>query len=376
MKNIYDCAVIGLGGFGSVSAFHLARAGASVLGLEQFDNAHDQGSSHGETRIIRKAYFEHPDYVPLLERSYELVEELEHLSNSKLYEECGLMVSGPSSGEVIRGIKLANELHQVPIEPIAVEEVSTRFPGFRIPLDFETIFEKQAGYLKVEKCVQAHWTLAEQHGATLIPDSEVTSWQATSEGFSIQTKDGEHHARKMVITAGAWSAKLLKDIGVPLRVVRKVLTWHPVRSQVYSVQEGGSAFFFEMPEGQFYGFPSIDGQSVKLAEHTGGTEIDSPADLDRRLLSEDERPLTRFIDEVMPELQTNTAKHAVCMYTMTPDAHFLVDEHPDFAGLYLGAGFSGHGFKFTPVLGEALSDLVLHGQTRQPVGFLGLGRFN
>lgn len=375
MPEMYDCAVIGLGGFGSSTAFHLARKGASVLGLEQFGAAHDRGSSHGETRIIRKAYFEHPDYVPLLERSYDLVSELEQLCGNQLYDECGLLVSGPASGEVIGGVRLANQLYGVPIEEVADEEVSSRFSGFRPPGDFTTLFEPAAGYLQVEKCVQAHWKLAEKSGAVMLAQTPVKEWKPEAGGFLIRTENEDYHARKLVITAGAWSAELSGDLRVPLQILRKVLLWHPMNKASYARESGGCGFFFEMPYGQFYGFPSIDGGTVKLAEHTGGEQIDHPEKLNRSLKHFDCAPLEKFISEVMPDLEKKSVRHAVCMYTMTPDANFLIDEHPDHPGLYLGAGFSGHGFKFTPVLGEALAELVLEGETRQPVGFLGLGRF-
>jgi sarcosine oxidase len=345
-----------------------------VLGLEQFGAAHDRGSSHGETRIIRKAYFEHPDYVPLLRRAYALWRELESESGRSLMHLCGLMLAGPPAGEAIPGAKLSAELHGLNIESVSPVEASQRFPGFRIPQGFDVVFEADAGYLEVENCVRAHIERARSYDAAMRLDETVLNWASDGRTVRVRTDRDEYEAGTLIVTAGAWSRRLLSGVNVRLTVLRKPVFWHAVTSAVYDLDRGAPAFYFEMPAGAFYGFPSLDGRTVKLAEHTGGGPVDDPAGIDRTVRQGDHESVRRFIEQAMPALNPQPVRHSVCMYTMTPDGHFLVDRHPEHANVVFGAGFSGHGFKFTSVLGEALADLALEGRTELPIGFLGIER--
>jgi sarcosine oxidase len=373
----YDCIVIGLGGFGSSALYHAAARGLSVLGLEQFGVAHDRGSSHGQTRIIRQAYFEHPDYVPLLQRAYELWRKLEAESGQSLLHLCGLLLVGPSEGEVIAGAKLAARLHGLPLHDISPADARERFPGFRFPESLGIVHEPHAGYLEVENCVRAHIEAAAQRGAQVSTDEVVQGWDTNGSTVRVRTAKGEYEAASLIVTAGAWASRILAELALPLRVVRKTQFWFPVRSDVYGdgARRGGTAFYFEMPFGHFYGFPSIDGKTVKAAEHSpdGETVID-PAKADRSLRPEDFGPLYRFLVQCLPELGPTPVRHSVCMYTLSPDLHFIVDRDPRHPNVAFGAGFSGHGFKFTSVVGEALVDLAVDGKTRHPIGFLSAGR--
>jgi len=370
-----DYLVLGLGGMGSSALYHLARRGLNVLGVEQFGAAHDRGSSHGETRIIRKAYFEHPNYIPLLQRAYELWYELEQSSGKRLFNPCGLMVAGPPEGEVIQGVHLAEQLYNVQVERISATEARTRFPGFQIPEGFEVTFEPEAGFLHVEECVQAHIDCAIAAGASVVLEEPVQSLDIGEQAIEVRTVSQHWIAEGVIVTAGAWSSGCLQELNLPLEVVRKVLLWNPVQQSIYNLEQGGGGFFFDMPDGQFYGFPSLDGKTVKLAEHTGGELVDDPNHLNRDLLELDSAPVSRFVREVMPELNPMPDRHAVCMYTRTPDGHFIVDRHPRNQRLVYGAGFSGHGFKFASVMGEILADLVTTGATSHPVDFLKSDRF-
>lgn len=374
MSRRYDCIVLGVGGFGSGALYHLARRGVRVLGIERFGVAHDRGSSHGETRIIRQAYFEHPDYVPLLRRAYELWRELEGETGRSLMRLCGLMLAGPPDGEAVSGAKLAARLHQLDIESVSPADAARRFSGFRIPDDFEVVFEAEAGYLRVEDCVRAHVERAVAHGAALRTEEAVLEWTSDGESARVRTDRGEYEGARLIITAGAWAARLLAEIDVPLTVLRKPAFWHPVTGPVYNEDRGAPAFYFEMPAGAFYGFPSLDGRTVKLAEHTGGEPVADPDRLNRGTGESDHEPVRGFVEQVMPALDPRPVRSSVCLYTMSPDGHFLVDRHPRHANVVFGAGFSGHGFKFTSVLGEALADLALEGRTRLPVRFLRIDR--
>lgn len=370
-----DYLVLGLGGMGSSALYHLARRGLKVLGVEQFGIAHDRGSSHGETRIIRKAYFEHPDYIPLLQRAYSLWEDLEQESGKSLLNLCGLMVAGPPEGDVIKGVHLAEERHGVQVETLEMAEAQRRFPGFQLPEGFEVTFEPEAGFLHVEDCVQAHMDCALNHGAQIVLHEPIESLLVTETEIEIQTANQHWVAEGVIVTAGAWAGECLKELQLPLEVARKVLFWNPVQSPVYNLDQGGCGFLCQMPFGEFYGFPSLDGKTVKLAEHTGGDLVTDPNNVNRELQESDSTSIGRFVDEVMSGLSPESERHAVCMYTRSVDRHFIIDQHPRNQRLVYGAGFSGHGFKFASVMGEILADLVTEGKTNHPIDFLRADRF-
>lgn len=370
----YDCIVIGVGGFGSGAVDHLARRGARVLGIDRFDVAHDCGSSHGETRIVRKAYFEHPDYVPLLHRAYELWADLETAHTKPLWNLCGLMLAGPSDGEAIPGAKLAAEQHGLEIEKLSPSDAASRFPGFRIDEKMAAVFEPQAGFLYVEECVRAHVARAMRNGATINTGETVQGWQSDGRTVRVQTDRDEYSAGQLVITAGAWAASLLAELRIPLEVLRKPLFWHAVNGSNQNLDTGCPGFYFERPDGVFYGFPSLDGSEMKVAQHTGGETVTDPLHVNRDVTAADTGPVSRFVRECLPGVNPVPVRHSICMYTMTPDQHFLVDRHPNYENVTVAAGFSGHGFKFTSVIGEALADLALNGQTGLPIDFLSLDR--
>lgn len=371
-----DYLVLGLGGMGSSALYHLARRGLKVVGIEQFGVAHDRGSSHGDTRIIRKAYFEHPNYIPLLQRAYELWRELEQESGKQLFNPCGLMVAGPPEGAVIQGVHLASRLYDVAVENVSASEAATRFPGFQIPDGFEVTHEPEAGFLYVEECVRTQIECAQTHGAQVLLNEKVISVQIHDQSIEVKTETEHYTASNMIVAAGAWSSACLQDLNLPLEVLRKVLFWNLVQKPVYNLDQGQGGFFLDMPYGEFYGFPSLDGMTVKLAEHGGGELIIDPNSLNRELQAADVPAVSRFIREVMPALKSEPIRHAACMYTRTPDGHFIVDQHPQNQGVVYGAGFSGHGFKFASVLGEILADLAMEGCTAHPIEFLSANRFD
>lgn len=374
MAHTYDVIVLGVGGFGSGAFDHLARRGLKVLGLDRFPPGHDRGSSHGETRIIRKAYFEHPDYVPLLLRAYDLWHELERDSGQTLFHRAGLLISGPPEGEAVAGARLARERYDVPLEEIPRADLQTRFPGFRIPAEFDAVFEPEGGYLEVENCVLAHAERGERAGGVIRSNETVRAWSSNGRTVTVTTERDTYSAASLVITAGAWAGTLLADLRIPLQVVRKPLFWCPVRSGDYAVRSGCPTFYFDLPRGSFYGFPSIDGSTLKVAEHTGGSPVDDPLLVNREIQPDDFPRVGEFLSEHMPQIDPQPARHSVCLYTKTPDHHFAVDVHPEYRNVAVGAGFSGHGFKFTSVLGEALADLATTGRSELPIGFLSLGR--
>jgi sarcosine oxidase len=347
-----------------------------VLGIDRFPGGHDRGSSHGETRIIRQAYFEHADYVPLLLRAYELWRELEQLAGEDLLHQVGLLQVGPPEGFVVRGVLDAARLHGLAVDSLSADEVHRRFPGFRVPAGSVGVFEPAAGYLKVERCVLAHLAAAKQHGAEFRFGSAATLRRAEGNSIVVGTESGEtFRCAKLIITAGPWAPALLADLKVGLAIRRKHLYWYPAADAVYREDRGCPTFLYELPAGVYYGSPQIDALGVKVAEHSGGTVIKDPLNDPRALDQADVDRVEAFLAAQMPGVMRQLGRRTVCFYTMSPDEHFIVDRNPNYANHFFAAGLSGHGFKFTSVLGEALAEMALAGSTSLPIGFLGLSRF-
>jgi sarcosine oxidase len=373
-RPIYDAIVLGAGGVGSAVMWQLARRGLRVLGIDRFHPPHDRGSSHGQTRIIRQAYFEHADYVPLLLESYRLWEELEQLAGRQLKRETGLIQVGPADGVVVPGVLSAAEQHGLDVEWLSAREVEQRWPAFRVLEDSVGVFERRAGLLHVETCVQACLDAAKATGAELLTGVEVFDWSSGAD-LTVHTSAGDFGAARLVITAGAWAGPLLAPLGVELQVRRKVQMWFDSGEAKMQADAGFPCFLAELPRGTFYGFPVIDARGLKAADHSGGEVVRDPLAVDRSLRDADQAPVEHFLNAHLPAIKTPCREHAVCLYTMSPDEHFIVDRHPDDPRIVFAAGLSGHGFKFTLVLGKALADLAIDGESGCPIGFLSLRRF-
>ncbi len=370
----YDVIVLGAGGVGSAALCHLARRGAKVLGLDRFPPAHDRGSSHGRTRIIRQAYYEHPDYVPLTLRAYELWDELQQRRGEQLLHEAGLLQIGPSGGQVISGVRESARRHRLRVEELSAAEAVNRWSGLRVPAGMCGLYEPRAGYLRVEACVAAHLAEAQRLGAELRTDEPAVAWRADGSGVSVSTPRGTYVAKALAIAAGTWSSQVLADLNVRLEVRRKHQYWFACDDRAYRADAGCPTYLYELPQGIFYGFPHIDEWGVKVARHTGGDSVADPLHVNRDIDPEDQRLVEDFVAAHLPGVEHRLLHHSVCMYTMTPDEHFLVDRHPLHPQVAFVAGLSGHGFKFTCVLGEALADLATEGRTKLPVGFLNCQR--
>jgi sarcosine oxidase len=371
----YDAIVLGTGGVGSAAAFHLAQRGAKVLGIDQFAGGHDRGSSHGQTRVIRQAYFEHPDYVPLLLRAYELWRELEQLAGNDLLHQVGLLQVGPPEGVVVSGVLESARLHGLQVEELSRDAVERRFPGFRVPDGMLGVFEPAAGYLKVEQCVLAHLAAAKQHGAEFRFGCQAKSWQVERGGVRVVTDAGEFSAAKLIVTAGPWAPRLLAGLGLPLVVRRKHLYWFQNADARYHEQSGCPTYLYELPQGIFYGFPQIDERGVKAAEHSGGAIVNDPATDPRERDAADLARVAEFLASYLPGVSHTLRERTVCFYTMSPDEHFLLDHTAESEHVWFAAGLSGHGFKFTSVLGQALAELATNARTDLPITFLSADRF-
>jgi sarcosine oxidase len=364
----YDVIVIGLGGMGSAAAYHLAARGQRVLGLEKFTPAHDKGSSHGGSRIIRQSYFEDPAYVPLLLRSYELWEKLAADAAQEVYRLTGGLFIGPPDCLTVAGSLRASREWSLPHEVLDAAEIRSRFPSFTPHPDDIAVYEAKAGFARPETTVRAHIDLATRAGATLAFGEEVLEWRDTAHGVRVTTARATYTAEQLVICPGAWAPQLLAEFGIPITIERQVLYWlDPV---------GGTAPFVDHPifidenvaGRQIYGFPAIDGPAggVKVAFFRKGI-VCSPETIDRVVHPQEIQEMRDRVGELLPALDGPCLHSATCMYSNTPDEHFVIARHPDRTNVTVACGFSGHGFKFVPVVGEILADLAIAGSTSHPI---------
>lgn len=374
MSETYDVIVIGLGGMGSAAAAHLARRGQRVLGLEQFGRLHKLGSSHGHSRIIREAYFEAPEYVPLVQRAYALWRDLEAETGRDLLTITGGVTIGAPGSDFVEGALASARLHGLPHELHDHRETNARFPGLALDEGLVAVHEPNAGFLRPEDCIDAHLTVAQRHGAELRFDEGAATWEQDGEGIAVRTPRGEYRAERLVVAAGPWAGEVLADLGLPLKVERIVnIHVEPVEPELYG-PERFPVYLFEVPEGQYYGFPALPGQGVKIGRHEGG-EITNPHDIRREVSKEEVQGLHTVLARYLPGAAGEVTATLTCMYTNTPDLHFIIDVIPEQPNVAIACGFSGHGYKFASAIGEVLADLAIDGRTSHDLGFLSLARF-
>lgn len=356
----YDAIVIGVGGMGSAAVYELAKSGARVLGLERFDVPHTFGSSHGLTRIIRLAYSEGSHYVPLLREAYRLWRELEDVSGESILRVTGGLDIGPPSGGIVQGSRKSCVEHALSFEELDAGEVNRRFPGYELPAEMGAIHQPDAGYLHCETAIRAHAAAARSLGAEIATGVRVLRWEKTPAGVRVETGDASYEARKLVITAGSWAGELLPALKPLCRPVRQVMLWtDPLDPPVFE-PERFPIFVLESPVGNFYGFPDNRGEGFKIGKfHHLRQEVPDPDALDRDCHPEDEAVLREGIEAFCPRANGPTRRMTACMFTNSPDGHFILDRHPDAEDVFVAAGFSGHGFKFCGVVGRIMADLCL-----------------
>jgi sarcosine oxidase len=367
---IYDAIVVGLGGMGSATAYQLARRGKRVIGLEQFSPAHDRGSSHGRSRIIRQAYFEDPDYVPLLLSAYELWEQLERETDGDLMTLTGGLMIGRREGELVSGSLKSADAYGLPYELLDAAEIRARFPPFSPDPETVALYEERAGFVRPEESVKAHLDRAYALGAELRFEEPVLSWEAPGEGARVETPAGSYEAQRLVITPGAWAPQLLADLGLPLEVERQVMYWFEPTGGLEPFRPYRFPIFIWEPDdsNMFYGFPlQDDDRGVKSAFFRAGGLPTTPETIDREVRKEEIDFIRGYLAEYVPDLAGRCLDAKACMYTNTPDLHFVISEHPDHPQVAVACGFSGHGYKFCSVVGEILADLVTEGSTGHPI---------
>ena len=372
----FDVAVAGLGGMGSAVAAHCAARGASVIGIDQFRPGHDFGASHGKSRMIRQAYFEDPAYVPLVLRAYELWRKLERETGEELLRLTGVLSIGPADSDIISGTLRAADRHDLLVKAWSKEKVQTRYPTLQLQPDEIALFEADGGVLDPERSVRAHLKAAESAGAELRFETGMKSWETTDKGAEIRLKDGSGiRARKLVLCLGPWFQETLASLGIPLRVQRNVQAWFAPATSAYA--SGRFPAFLLNRAGlraPLYGFPDF-GDGVKAAFHGLG-EFTAASEMDREIdMARDVEPIARAIEQWMRGSTQTFLEAKPCLYSLTPDGHFVIDRHPAHRNVILCGGFSGHGFKFAPVVGEIGAELALDEGSRHEIEFLSLGRF-
>jgi sarcosine oxidase len=368
----YDVVVVGVGGMGSAALYHLARRGKRVLGIERFDLLHERGSSHGLTRIIRLAYFEHPDYVPLLRRAYVLWRELEAEAGEQLLHVTGIVEGGE---RILDGVLLSCVEHDLDHEVLSGTEVARRFPAYRLPADMQVVHQPDGGFVVPERCIVAHVEGALASGAVLGARERVLEWEETENGVRVRTDRRMVEAERLVLTAGAWSEEVARLPAGSVRAVRQVLAWFQANRPELFTPERMPVFNLILDGEHFYGFPAFGIPGVKVGRYERQGESGDPDAISREPTLADEETLRGLTRRYLPEGEGSTLALKTCLFELSPDEHFVIDRHPESQAVIVGAGFSGHGYKFCSVVGEILADLALDGATRHDIGLFRLDRF-
>lgn len=370
----WDVIVVGLGAMGSAAVAMLARRGARVLGLEAFEPLHTRGSSHGRSRIIREAYFESPEYVPLVRRAYQLWREIEEISGRRLLRITGGLNIGRPESAFVSGALESARRHGIAHEVLDAAAAARRFPALRLPEDLVAVYEPNAGVLDPEACIEAFQSVARGGGAVLRFNEPARRWAVEGSGVIVETDVGIDRADRLVLTPGPWAPQVLARLAVPLEVQRVVNVHFAPGDAARFEADRLPVYLLDVPEGDYYGFPALPGQGIKFGRHDAGERC-TPETIRREVSSEQVAALQAVLNRYLPGAARGVLWTLTCMYTMTPDAHFVIDRHPEWPQVVIGCGFSGHGFKFASVVGEILADLALEGNTRHPIDFLSLRRF-
>lgn len=382
-KNHYDVIVMGVGSMGSSACYFLSQRKYKVLGLEQFDIPHDQGSHAGQSRIIRQAYYEHPDYVPLLNRAYHNWQEVEKQTGSKLYFKTGLLYHGNPHHAVIKGTKLAAAKYNIQLNDISDLESAKQFPQFNLPAGFTSFLEPDAGFITPERAILTYTEESLKQGADIKTKEKVIEWKKEKGNIVVVTDKNIYFCKKLIITTGAWTGKIIPDLKTELKVTRQIIAWiKPENWEPFEL--GNFPCWMLAPEekgGVYYGFPILPaGQfggpiGLKVAHHYPSTTTDPDA-VNRTITREDEEELRSTLQKYLPAVNGEILVIKTCLYTNSKDENFIIDHLPGYdEDVVVACGFSGHGFKFVSVVGEIIADLAMEGKTDMPIEFLRLKRF-
>ena len=377
--NRYDVAVVGLGAMGSAAAWHLARRGQRVIGFDRYRPPHVFGSTHGDSRGIREAYTEGPSYVPFVRRAYELWDELSDAVGQPIFTQTGALSLGPEGNDLVQGVVDSAREHDIAVEQMDAAELRRRYPGIHVTDDLVGVLKQRAGMLDIDTALNGQLDQAAAHGADLHFDEPVDRWlpiemDDLESPVRIQTARGTYEAERMVVTSGAWSAGLLGKLNLPLNVTRQVMYWFEARANPDHFELGAIPFWmWQRSETETaYGFPNI-GKGFKLGLHQPLETVD-PSGYSREITELDERRVRDFLANSFPDVSGTLLRAETCLYTHTPDHHFLIDIHPKRPNIVVASPCSGHGFKFAPAIGEALADLSMHRRTEHNLGLFRIDR--
>lgn len=375
----FETIIVGAGSMGMAAGYFLARQGKKVLLIDAFDPPHTEGAHHGETRIIRHAYGEGENYVPMALRAQELWFALEEESKKKLFLQTGVLNAGDPDSDFIKNVIKSAKTYSLPVEVLTAEEMNEKWSGFQFPDGYVGCFESSSGVLMVEECVQAYRELAEKNGAVLRTNTIVKSIEAEESSVKVTTDNETFTGEKLIVAAGRGTGPILSTLGLelPLQPVRKTFSWFDSDEDVYREGEF-PAFAVNYPNSDelYYGFPSIDGAGVKIGRHDEGQPVQPKEKLaDYGAFPEDEGEVKGFSEQFMSQnLPLKYGK--TCVYTLTPDSDFIIDKHPELENVFFASGFSGHGFKFASAVGEILCLLAVDGKTELDISDFSIERFN
>jgi N-methyl-L-tryptophan oxidase len=375
-ESVFDVAIIGAGTMGMAAGAFLAKQKVKTLLIDAFDPPHNHGSHHGDTRLIRHAYGEGRQYVTLVKRAQQLWGDLEKESGYKIFEKTGVLGLGPSDSPFLHETIEAAKKYELPLQVLNANEIKEKWPGISIPDNYIGCFEGESGLLYSEKAIQAYKELAIRNGAQLVTNTPVQQVDMNSEdAVKIVTADNIFWAKKVIVTVGAWAAKLLPELKLPIQPVRKVVGWFDTPEGIYDSANFPS-FYVDDKDKMFYGFPSLNGSGLKIGRTDGGQEIDPDQQTQNFGQYEtDEGDLRHFLESYMPEANGTLKEGKTCLYTMSSDHDFIIDHHPENNNIIIACGFSGHGFKFGSVMGEVLSQLAVNGHSEFDISIFSLSRF-
>ena len=383
MNTSFDIIVIGVGSMGSPACYYLAKRGYHVLGLEQFDISHEFGSHAGQSRIIRKAYFEHPDYVPLLERAYKNWRALERETSKQVYFKTGLLYAGKPENVIIKGVEESAALYNIDLDQLNSVAAKDHYPPFRFPDDFEILFEPEAGFITPEKAIRLYAFEAKNYGAIIHSNEKVIDWKKDGSNIIVRTNKDSYQCEKLIITAGAWTGKMIPGFGDKIKVTRQFVAWIQTKNDALFELNKFPCWMIgdDQKHGCYYGFPLLDTRKfgepggLKLAHHFPFQTTD-PDNVNRQATEEDLSNIKYCLDKYLPGVFDSFLSTKICLYENSPDENFIIDKLPGFEdNVSIACGFSGHGFKFASVVGEILADLAIEGETDLPINFLSANRF-
>lgn len=371
----FDVIVLGMGVMGLAAAARLAARGLRVCAFDQFELFHRRGSSHGETRIIRRAYPESPQYAPLLDRAYPLWKEIEEHCGRTIHVRSGFLAAGPAGGPFMQQLRDYYQRCRYPHTFLTAEEVQREFPQFHLQESLYACLDPEGGFLYVDRALRALAAEAQEHGALFCAGEKILGWSQQGGAVQVKSSGNCYQAGHLVLAGGAWSVPEAARIGLPLKIWRRVMFWHRAADRSLFAPDRTPSFVVDDSGAGIYGCPALHMPGAKLGEHNLPMEIATPEQQGIPLKEGEAEPVRSFVRRMFPALSEIPSRHEFCLYTLTPDRHFILDWHPQSSRVILAMGFSGHGFKFAPVIGEAIAGMVADGKSKLPIDFLRLGRF-